>query len=629
LGIDYDADGFSSCIDDCDDYDEYTNPGMGTAEADLTLCVTDWDGDGYGSNDPSTGVDAGSDCDDSSVDVSGDDLDNDGLSTCDGDCDDNDTAVGIIDYDGDGYSFCNVDCWDTILDVDGDGVIDSSLMYPGAAANEPELCGVDADGDGWADADPYTPLPAGCFQLVLLDSGSYWDAAALTVTVDGIVFGEYANTPASGYQQPETYEVCTPTGEVALSYECTSTYDCGAHTFYVYYDLNFDGSYSSSELVGADGFAITGTEPNQGIVADSDFGDPGSDCDDTDSSTIGDGDGDGYTFCADDCDDNNPLVNPMAVETYYDGVDANCDGMSDYDADGDGVDAETQGGSDCDDNDDSTIGDTDGDGFTFCSDDCDDTDALINPDASEIYYDGVDSNCDGASDFDYDEDGDDLAEWDCDGDGVNDATCDLNGDGIDDYVAGTDCDDENFDLEGFDLDADGQSSCNGDCDDDDEFTYLGAAYNDDPSGMYCLTDIDGDGYAPIVLGGNSCYTVNMNDSYGDGWNGGVLIISENGVEVDSGLVADSFFSYQMAGRFFLDTGYSGSAEFCTNSGSLIGLEYQSNVWEAENSYEIVDDNGAVVFSDGPNPSTGSVFSWWVTDGIGSDPDDNDSSVLGN
>ncbi|MCK6522479.1 hypothetical protein L6R49_13690 [Myxococcota bacterium] len=52
-----------------------------------------------------------------------------------------------------------------------------------------------------------------------------------------------------------------------------------------------------------------------------------------------------------DCDDGEGAVNPGEVEVYYDGVDADCDGASDYDADGDGDDAEGYGGGDCDDGD--------------------------------------------------------------------------------------------------------------------------------------------------------------------------------------------------------------------------------------------------------------------------------------
>ena len=49
--------------------------------------------------------------------------------------------------------------------------------------------------------------------------------------------------------------------------------------------------------------------------------------------------------------------------------------------------------------------------------DCDDGNADINPDAEELWYDGVDQNCDEQSDFDQDGDGFDSETYggdDCD-----------------------------------------------------------------------------------------------------------------------------------------------------------------------------------------------------------------------
>jgi hypothetical protein len=58
--------------------------------------------------------------------------------------------------------------------------------------------------------------------------------------------------------------------------------------------------------------------------------------------------------------------------------------------------------------------DLDGDGFDgadFGGSDCNDDDAAINPNATEVYYDGIDQNCDGASDYDADEDGFDSEDF--------------------------------------------------------------------------------------------------------------------------------------------------------------------------------------------------------------------------
>ena len=73
-----------------------------------------------------------------------------------------------------------------------------------------------------------------------------------------------------------------------------------------------------------------------------------------------DGDLDGFYAC-EDCNDNNADISPAITEIFYDDIDQNCDGLSDYDADGDGYDAmeyeDSSGnivsysGSDCDDGD--------------------------------------------------------------------------------------------------------------------------------------------------------------------------------------------------------------------------------------------------------------------------------------
>lgn len=154
-------------------------------------------------------------------------------------------------------------------------------------------------------------------------------------------------------------------------------------------------------------------------------------------------DGDGFEAVVaggEDCDDANPDAYPGAEEVWYDGVDQDCNGGSDYDQDGDGFDHQDYGGADCDDeqadvNPDSeevwydgvdqdcsggSDYDQDGDGFDFENyggGDCDDERADVNPNQADVWYDGVDQDCSGGSDFDQDGDGGDSADYggdDCD-----------------------------------------------------------------------------------------------------------------------------------------------------------------------------------------------------------------------
>jgi hypothetical protein len=157
-----------------------------------------------------------------------------------------------------------------------------------------------------------------------------------------------------------------------------------------------------------------------------------------------DSDADGYegALCGgDDCDDSAADANPGGTEVWYDGVDGDCDGADDYDADADGYTVDV---------------------------DCDDTDAAVYPGADDAWYDGADADCDGASDYDADLDGADSDQYggaDCnDADAsIGPAAAEIWYDDVD-----QDCDgnDDDADGDGFDVPLD--------CDDTSASVYPGA-----------------------------------------------------------------------------------------------------------------------------------------------------------
>lgn len=240
-------------------------------------------------------------------------------------------------------------------------------------------------------------------------------------------------------------------------------------------------------------------------------------------------DGDGFSLAEGDCFDNpeQRAANGLAAadiypgntnETYYDGVDENCDGLSDFDKDGDGRDSSAYDGDDCWDDPDVIP-----DGFAALAGFYQPLAREVLPSASEVWYDGVNGNCDAASDFDQDGDGYPSAAHPDTSGQLGDDCFDALADSFDNpagiepervnpaeteiWYDGTD---QNCDGEGdFDQDGDGYI-LDEECDDTDATIFP----NDAPDTWYDGVDSncdgasdfdqDGDGYDADQYGGDDC-----------------------------------------------------------------------------------------------------------------------------
>ena len=389
----------------------------------------------------------------------------------------------------------------------------------------------------------------------------------------------------------------------------------------------------------------TGEVEDTGEVDDTDeLDDTGEE---VDTGEVVDADGDGVP-AEQDCDDTNAEIHPGAEESC-DGADNDCDGVIDEDdavdvitfyadEDGDGFGGNTNTvmaceapvgfsatGGDCDDTDpafhpgagesdctdpadyncDGSVGwaDVDGDGFAACED-CDDADADVNDNATEI-CDTLDNDCDGLVDS-YDPGVTGTSSWygDADGDGHGGTQFQVEAcEAPAGYVASSDdCDDLDATshpggTEVCDL---ADNNCDGAVDEGVEYTWY--------------ADGDGDGYGDAGTTTDACSQPPGYSANGDDCDDNSASTSPAGLEVCDGSDNNCDGVVDEAGAL------GGSTWFVDADGDGWGLTSGSIVsCSAPSGYAAVDgdcndDPGA----GGADQNPGATETWY--DGIDQDCD---------
>lgn len=509
---------------DCADGNSSINPGaieIAGDEVDQNCvsdesCYTDADDDGarteflVGSADAACSgigeapLSAGVDCDDADPDRSPDvteivgsdvDEDCDGLETC------------YVDADGDGYRPDGADCATTPENCATVVSLDEDCKDPGEASNTVLIGDCrDSNADFHKDA---AEADCGITEDYNCDgSVGYVDADG-----DGYVACGALGVGDCDDDDPTVHPAGRESPGDGTDGNCDDVDDC-------YQDLD-DDNFGSAVVV-------VGTTLN---------------CS---------GGGEAPWTSAEDCDDDKDWVNPGATETVGDGVNADCLlGETCFaDSDGDGFRSDTDSYPstdndckdakealetvlvDCDDDDaDAYAGatevagdetDQDCDGFDLCyvdtdaddyrtnatvvgkttdctgpgeapgsaGKDCDDTDSSINPAGTELFADGVDSDCDRLE----------TCLWDADDDGY------VDGGGVTVASSDGDCSDPFEAL---------ATAPDGDCDDLDAAYNPGASESDcaDPTDYNCdgsvaYEDFDGDGFTACNDCNDTAFGVN-------------------------------------------------------------------------------------------------------------------------
>ena len=342
---------FPGAAEYCNAVDDDCDLAIDEGEAiDALVFFLDDDNDGFGGTTevkrceaPTGYTSVGEDCldTDSAVFPGADEYCNDADDDCDDAVDESgavDETTFYVDFDGDGYG--DADFSQDACDAPTGWVSDStdcddsrSDVNPG----ELERCD-DIDNDCDGDEDESGSIGESTWYTDN-DGDSYGDPTLSTTACDqpgDAVDNDEDCDDSNASVSPDATEVCD-----SADNDCDGTTDendaTDALTWYADGDTDTYGD-ATKTLIACD-------QPN------------------------------GYVSDDQDCDDGDATIYPGAHETWYDGVDSDCDDWSDYDADTDGFDSDQYSGTDCD-----------------------DTNSAINTDATEVCDDGVDDDCSGVAD---------------------------------------------------------------------------------------------------------------------------------------------------------------------------------------------------------------------------------------
>ena len=352
---------------DCDDSLPTTHPGAleicdgvdnncdGSIDEDAVNANTyyiDADGDGFGGTTsihsctlPEGYTVASLDCDDGNADIHPD-----ALEVCDGS---DNNCDGVVD----GADATDAVVWYLDFDVDGYGtplISQRSCQQPTGYVSNSSDCD-DVNTQSYPNADEFCDLIDNDCDGVVDESDA----------VDAMTW--YLDVDSDGYGIPVAQASCSqPSGYVDNQDDCNDsnvTISPAALEVCDDVDNNCDGTIDESSATDAVTWYLD---------ADADgYGDSAVSIVSCEMPTE-------YVEDSGDCDDSDIDINPASVDIWYDGIDADCQGNDDYDADGDGEQSyQEAGGSDCDDSDSlvTACGSTEGAALDSC-------DELLNADSS-------------------------------------------------------------------------------------------------------------------------------------------------------------------------------------------------------------------------------------------------------